>query len=51
MHKTKKTTSKAINLLVEGGKLSVSFDVDNDTYKNVHLTGPADFVFNGIISI
>ena len=51
MYKTKKTTSKAIDLLVEGGKLSVSFDVNNDTYKNVHLTGPADFVFKGDIII
>ena len=51
MHKTKKTNSNAINLLVEGGKLAVSFDVENNTYKNVHLTGPADFVFKGSIKI
>ncbi len=51
MHKTKKTNSNTINLLVEGGKLAVSFDVENGTYKNVHLTGPADFVFKGNIKI
>jgi len=51
MHKTKKTTSNSINLLVEGGKLAVSFDVENDMYKNIHLTGPADFVFKGNIDI
>ena len=51
MHKTKKTTSNAIKLLVEGGSLNVSFDIENDVYKNVYLTGPAEFVFTGTISI
>ena len=51
MYETKKTTSKNINLLVEGGKLSVSFDTEKNAYKNVHLTGPADFVFKGTIKI
>ena len=51
MYETKKTTSKAINLLVEGGKLAVSFDTDNGSYTNVHLKGPAEFVFEGNIKI
>lgn len=51
MHKIKKTTNTTINLLVEGGELAVSFDVDGTGYKNVHLTGPATFVFTGTIEI
>ena len=51
MHKTKKTNAKAINLLVEGGKLEVSFTEENNMYKNVFLTGKAEFVFNGTIKI
>jgi len=51
MHKTKKTTSNAVNLLVEGGKLAVSFEIKNDIYSNIHLTGSADFVFTGTIKI
>lgn len=51
MHKTKKTSATHINLPVEGGQLAVSFDVDGETYKNVYLIGPAEFVFSGVISI
>jgi len=51
MHKTKKTTSNSIDLIVEGGKLAVSFDTENNTYKNVQLIGPANLVFKGNIII
>ncbi|WP_148870143.1 diaminopimelate epimerase [Tenacibaculum adriaticum] len=51
MHKTNKTFEKKIDLLVEGGQLSVSFDVDNNSYKNIHLIGPAEFIFSGTIEI
>lgn len=51
MYETNKTKEKNLNLLVEGGKLGVSFDVENTSYKNIHLIGPADFVFTGTISI
>ena len=51
MHNTKKTSSNTINLMVEGGKLQVSFDFIDGVYKNVILSGPADFVFQGSITI
>ena len=51
MHKTKKTNSNKINLQVLGGELEVSFEVENNHYKNVFLKGPATFVFKGKIEI
>ncbi|WP_152287599.1 diaminopimelate epimerase [Flavicella marina] len=41
------TSSKQIKLLVEGGELEVSFEKENNGYKNVFLKGPAKFVFEG----
>ncbi len=49
MYKTQKTTNKEINLNVEGGKLKVKFDVENNKFANVFLIGPATFVFEGTI--
>jgi diaminopimelate epimerase len=41
-----------IDVLVRGGnELSVSFDRAGDQFRNVTLTGPADFVFEGIIDV
>lgn len=41
-----------VKIQVEGGDLlDVSFDKDGDTFKNVRLTGPADFVFEGKILV
>ncbi|MDP6892440.1 MAG: diaminopimelate epimerase [Verrucomicrobiota bacterium] len=41
-----------ISVRVLGGdNLSVDFEVDGDSFKNVKLTGPAEFVFNGQIEI
>ena len=51
MHKTHKTDKNSINLLVEGGELNVSFTEENNIYKNVFLTGKAEFVFKGNITI
>lgn len=51
MHKTLKTTANEIKLPVEGGELSVSFTEENGIYKNVFLKGPANFVFEGNITI
>ena len=51
MHKTNKTDANSIFLPVEGGELNVTFDVQNDSYTNVFLKGPAEFVFKGSIEI
>ncbi|MFY7672447.1 diaminopimelate epimerase [Tenacibaculum sp. MEBiC06402] len=51
MHKTNKTEATDINIQVEGGQLSISFDVQDNKYKNVFLKGPAEFVFKGQIEI
>lgn len=50
-HKTGKTTDTTVNLVAVGGRLQVHFDVVNNTYKNVVLTGPAQFVFQGTFEI
>jgi diaminopimelate epimerase len=42
-----KTTANTIELDVQGGKLEVSFEKNNGIYCNVHLIGPATFVFEG----
>jgi len=51
VHKIGKTNDSIVNLIAVGGKLQVSFDVVDEIYKNVVLTGPAAFVFKGNISI
>ncbi|MGC8742587.1 MAG: diaminopimelate epimerase [Verrucomicrobiia bacterium] len=41
-----------IKVLVQSGdRLEVSFEKANDGFKNVVLTGPAEFVFNGVVEI
>lgn len=51
MNATGKTNSSYIHLNVEGGKLEVTFDKKDDQFTNVHLIGPAEFVFKGEINI
>ena len=51
MHATAVTAATAINLNVEGGKLSVTFDKVKGGYTNVFLKGPATFVFKGSIAV
>lgn len=51
MHSTNKTDSKKIYINVLGGKLTISFDVENNSYKNVFLTGPAEMVFGGSLEV
>ncbi len=34
-----------------GGQLSVSFDIENNVYTNIHLIGPAKFVFKGELDV
>ena len=51
MHSTKMTNSNNIQINVQGGKLEVSFDIQNGVYKNVFLKGPAIFVFETALTI
>ena len=51
MHKIGKTTDHSVNLIAEGGNLSVDFDVIDGIYKNVVLTGPAEFIYQGSIEV
>lgn len=42
----------SVTVNTPGGKLSVEFDrLDDDTYSNIWLSGPAEKVFEGVISI
>ena len=44
--------SSPVSVKVQGGDtLEVSFQEANGTFRNVHLSGPADFVFEGEIEI
>ena len=51
MNATGQTDLNTIHLNVEGGKLAVSFDIEDGKYTNVFLKGPAEFVFKGTIQI
>jgi diaminopimelate epimerase len=47
-----KNVSGPIGILVRGGnELEVGFDKEGDQFRNVTLTGPADFVFEGTIEV
>ncbi|WP_338409200.1 diaminopimelate epimerase [uncultured Flavobacterium sp.] len=50
MFQTNKTDCKEINVLVEGGELKVKFEIENNIFTHVFLTGPAVFVFEGILT-
>jgi len=51
MNATGQTEATTINVNVEGGKLVVSFDKNENGFTNVFLKGPAEFVFKGTIEI
>jgi diaminopimelate epimerase len=51
MHATHKTDANRININVLGGKLIISFVLENEIYKNVFLTGPAELVFAGSLEV
>ncbi len=50
-HQSNRSKINIINLNTLGGNLEVSFLVENNTYKNIILKGPATFVFKGEIEI
>ena len=50
-HATKKSIEKTIHLHTIGGTLEVSFDKEENNYRNIILKGPAVFVFKGKIEI
>lgn len=49
-HKTNKTVSNTVSLITPGGNLEVSFEPDNNSYKNVFLKGAAMLVYKGEIN-
>lgn len=50
-HETNKTDKNSIKVEVLGGNLEVSFQKVENTYTNVFLKGPAQFVFEGKITL
>lgn len=50
-NKTNKTAEERIYIEVLGGNLEVSFKKEGNCYKNVFLKGPAQFVFEGKITV
>ena len=50
-HALGKTFSTSVQINVEGGQLEVGFTPNNGKYHQVYLTGPATFIFNGIIDL
>lgn len=50
-HAAKKSTDSTIHLQTLGGTLEVSFDKEDNDYRNIVLKGPAVFVFKGEIQI
>ena len=51
MHSISKTTSQEVTLETPGGDLKVSFEPQQNGYKNIWLTGPALQVFKGTIEV
>ena len=50
-HNSNKTSGNSIKVEVLGGNLEVSFEKIKNTYTNVFLKGPAQFVFEGNITL
>lgn len=49
MHHADKTKTNEINVMTQGGDLTVLFDEEKGVYKNVNLRGQATFVYKGEI--
>ena len=49
LYHTKQTKAQTITLHTRGGDLQVSFDRVAEEYKNIYLSGSAQFVFEGVI--
>lgn len=47
----KQDNNNLVNIQTKGGQLSVSFEQDGHTFKNIWLTGPATKVFDGEIDL
>ncbi len=47
MYDSGKASAKEIDLIVEGGALTVTFDKNDKGYHSIYLIGPATFVFKG----
>ena len=47
VYATQRTNKSNLQIEAAGGLLEVSFDVENDSYSNILLTGPAEYVFQG----
>ena len=50
VHALGKSTSNTVQIQVEGGTLTVTFNKENNQYTNVFLKGPATFVYKGEIT-
>lgn len=50
MHQSGKTKSKVVKVKTPGGNLTISFEQQDDAYRNVFLQGPAIQVYKGLIS-
>lgn len=46
-----RTTENKVYIETPGGKLKIEFEKDDHVYKNIILTGPAEFVFQGTIDM
>ena len=51
MKKIGKATANDITINVQGGQLKVAFTEEPQGYSNIHLIGPAQFVFKGEITL
>lgn len=51
MHHLGKVKTNYVKIKALGGNLEVKFEKSGDVYNNVFLTGPAKFVFKGVIDV